>query len=60
LSADASFKDGAVSVKLSLKRDMAADVVLKKFRFIEQAFAVVDGVKSVKFDDEYTAEAAFL
>ncbi|MBI2445945.1 peptidylprolyl isomerase [Candidatus Micrarchaeota archaeon] len=55
LSAEASFKDGSVSVKLALKRDMAADVVLKKFRFIEQAFSVLDGVTSVKFEEEYTA-----
>ncbi len=55
LDADAVLKDGAVSVRLALKRDMAADVVLKKFRFMEQAFAVVDGVKAVRFDEEYTA-----
>lgn len=55
LGADASLNDGVVFVSLSLKRDMAADIVLKKFRFIEQAFAVIDGVKSVKFQEEYTA-----
>ncbi len=55
LNADAVLKDGVVSVTLALKRDMAADVVLKKFRFMEQAFAVVDGVKSVKFEETYSA-----
>ena len=55
LDADAKLLDGAVTVKLALKRDMAADVVLKKFRFMEQAFAVVDGVKTVRFEEEYTA-----
>ncbi|MBI5226589.1 peptidylprolyl isomerase [Candidatus Micrarchaeota archaeon] len=55
LNADAVLKDGVVSVTLSLKRDMAADVVLKKFRFMEQCFAVVDGVKSVKFEETYSA-----
>ncbi len=55
LDADAVLKDGVVTVRLALKRDMAADVVLKKFRFMEQAFAVIDGVKTVRFEEDYTA-----
>lgn len=55
LNADASLQNGLVCVKLSLKRDLAADVVLKKFRFLEQCFSIVDGVKTVRFEEEYTA-----
>lgn len=52
-SAKAEFKDGVVSVSLSLKKDQAADIVMKKFRFLENAFSEVEGVTSVRFDEQY-------
>lgn len=52
-SVKAELKDGIVSVSLSLKKDQAADVVMKKFRFLENAFSEVDGVQSVRFNEEY-------
>ncbi|MBI4360946.1 peptidylprolyl isomerase [Candidatus Micrarchaeota archaeon] len=52
-AAKAEFKDGVVSVSLSLKKDQAADVVMKKFRFLEGVFAEVEGLASVRFEEEY-------
>lgn len=57
LSADAVLTDGTVFVKLSLTQDMAADVVLKKFRFLEQCFSVLDSVKVVRFEEEYSRKS---
>ena len=53
LKAKASLKDGVCSISLKLKTGEAADIVLKKFRFLELSFALVPELKKVMFSEEY-------
>ncbi|MDP2717181.1 MAG: peptidylprolyl isomerase [Candidatus Micrarchaeota archaeon] len=50
----AKLNGDAVDVSLEMSRDKAADVVLKKFRFIENVFSTLDSVKKINFSESYT------
>ena len=49
----APFKDGFCTISLSLKTSQAADVVMKKFRFLELSYAIVPELQKVEFKEEY-------